>query len=145
MHLDPLNSCPYSPECVEVEFCEVRLDGGSKKFALPRSTTVRVLWPPASSPDNTSDKYCGSPVGQAYRTGPMWLLRSGMRGSHILCEVCSLFPKKVRKTRICRRKAPTSSKIVANLSPIGKDVVLHAHLWCAGEKGKPVVRRGRKT
>jgi hypothetical protein len=38
-----------------------------------------------------------------------------------------------------------ASKIVSNLSPIGKDVVLHAHLWCAGEKGKPVVRRGRKA
>src|SRR5215211_3917526 len=43
------------------------------------------------------------------------------------------------------KKTPTSSKIVANLSPIGKDVGLHAHLRCAGEKGKLVVRRGRKA
>jgi hypothetical protein len=40
---------------------------------------------------------------------------------------------------------PTTSKIVANQSPISKDVGLHAHLRCAGEKGKLVVRRGRKA
>jgi hypothetical protein len=43
------------------------------------------------------------------------------------------------------KKTPKTSKIVANLSPVGKDVGLHAHLRCASEKGKPVVRRGRKA
>jgi hypothetical protein len=43
------------------------------------------------------------------------------------------------------KKTPTTSNIVANLSAMSKDVDLHAHLRCAGEKGKLVVRRGRKA
>ena len=69
---------------------------------------------------------------------------SSVLGNHILCEVRSLLPKRFVQQEKCRKKTPTTSKIVANLSPVGKDVGLHAHP-CAGEKGKPVVRRGRKA
>jgi hypothetical protein len=65
-------------------------------------------------------------------------------GNHILCEVRSLLPKRFVKQEKCRKKMPTTSKIVANLSPVGKDVGLHAHP-CAGEKGKPVVRHGAQS
>jgi hypothetical protein len=65
-------------------------------------------------------------------------------GNHILCEGRSLLSKRFVKQEKCRKKTPKTSKIVANLSPVGKDVGLHAHP-CAREKGKPVVRRGRKA
>jgi hypothetical protein len=69
---------------------------------------------------------------------------SSVLGNHILCEVRSLLPKRFVQQEKCRKKTPRTSKTVANLSPVGKDVGLHAHP-CAGEKGKPVVRRGRKA
>jgi hypothetical protein len=37
----------------------------------------------------------------------------------------------------CRKKTPTTSKIVANISPIGKDVGLHAHPCALARKANP--------
>jgi hypothetical protein len=52
-------------------------------------------------------------------------------------EVRSLLPIRFVKQEKCQKKTPTSSKIVANLSPIGKDVGLHAHLRALARKANP--------
>jgi hypothetical protein len=33
----PLSSCPYSPECVEGKFCEVRIDGALRGYCADRN------------------------------------------------------------------------------------------------------------
>jgi hypothetical protein len=38
----------------------------------------------------------------------------------------------------CRKKPPTTSKIVADLSPIGNDVGLHAHPCALAIKANPL-------
>jgi hypothetical protein len=52
----PSSSCPYSPECVDVEFLELRLDGVLRSthptlYVAPRPTqaAILVLWTEAST------------------------------------------------------------------------------------------------
>src|SRR5918995_5682379 len=48
--IHPFNSCPYSPECVEGEFCEVHIQGTAYPQSLDSSHGILAVYVPQSQP-----------------------------------------------------------------------------------------------